>query len=67
MLQLSQQVLIESVELWEVVQDLFQETLLDHWLPGLTGSTGHGATEVLQHEHGGNVFQSINVEVKKIK
>lgn len=47
-LQLFQQVLIEFVELWERVQDLVEETLLNHGLPGLTSSSGHGATEVLQ-------------------
>lgn len=47
-LQLFQQVLIEFVELWEGVQDLVEETLLDHGFPGLTSGCGHGTTEVLQ-------------------
>lgn len=47
-LQLSEQVLIEFVELWEVVKDLVEETLLNHRLPVLTRRVGHRATEVLR-------------------
>lgn len=48
LLQLPQQVPIEFVELWEVVEDLVEVTLLDHGLPVLTRRFVHGATEVLQ-------------------
>lgn len=48
MLQLSQQVLVELVELRQVVEDLVEETLLDHWLPVVTRRCGHGVAEVLQ-------------------
>lgn len=46
--QLPQQVLVELVELRKVVEDLVEETLLDHRLPVLTGRCGHSATKVLQ-------------------
>lgn len=48
LLQLSQQVLVELVELRQVVEDLVEETLLDYRLPVLTRRSGHSATEVLQ-------------------
>lgn len=48
LLQLSEQVLIEFVELWEVVQDLVEETLLNHRLPVLTRRVEHRTTEVLR-------------------
>lgn len=54
MLQLFQQVLIEFVELWEVVQDLVEETLLNQGPPCLASSDGHGAAEVLRAD-GGNI------------
>lgn len=48
LLQLPQQVLVELVELRQVVQDLVEETLLDHRLAVLTRRSGHSAAEVLQ-------------------
>lgn len=55
MLQLSEQVPVEFIELREGVQDLVEETLLNHRLPAVTSGSGHGAAEVLQaetkHEH----------------
>jgi len=48
LLQFSQQVLVEFVELREVVQNLVEKTLLDHRLPTLTSRRGHGVTEVLR-------------------
>lgn len=47
LLQLSQQVPVELVELRQVVEDLVEETLLDHGLPILTRCSGHSAAEVL--------------------
>lgn len=47
LLQLSQEVLVEFIELWEIVQDLVEKTILNHRLPGLTRCFGHGITKVL--------------------
>ena len=47
LLQLSQQVLVEFVELWEVIQDLVENSLLNHGLPILTRGFGHHISEVL--------------------
>lgn len=47
LLQLSEQVLIEFVELWEVVEDLVEEMVLNHRLPVLLGRFGYSSTEVL--------------------
>lgn len=48
LLQLSEQVLVELVELGKVVQDLVQKTLLNHRLPTLMRRLGHRIPEVLQ-------------------
>lgn len=47
LLQLSEQVLIELVELWEVVQDLVKKMVLNHRLPVLLRRFGYSITEVL--------------------
>ena len=46
-LQLSEQILVQFIELREVVQDLVEKTLLNHRLPTLTRRRGHRITEVL--------------------
>lgn len=47
-LQLSEEVLVELIELGQVVQDLIEKTILDHRFPALMGRFGHRLTEVLQ-------------------
>lgn len=67
--ELSQQVLVELIELRQVVEDLVEETLLDHRLPVVTRRCRHCATEVLQgqkttlekKEHEGNIGMDLNL------
>lgn len=47
LLQLSEEVVVEFVELREVVQNLVEKTLLDHRFATLTRCCGYGVTEVL--------------------
>lgn len=50
LLQLSQQVLVELVELRQVIQDLIQHPLLHHRLPTGTGRFGNRIPEVLSRK-----------------
>lgn len=52
LLQLSEQVPVELVELRQVVEDLAQDALLHHRLPVLTGRLGNRIPEVLQGHKG---------------
>lgn len=47
LLQLFEQVLVEFVELWEVVQDLIENALFNHRFPTLMRCVGHRIAEVL--------------------
>lgn len=52
LLQLPQQVSVQLVELWQVIQDLAEDPLINHRLPILTGCLGNSIPEVLERHRG---------------
>lgn len=50
LLQLSQQVFVELVQLRQVVQDLTEDPLIYHRLPILTGCLGNGIPKILERD-----------------
>lgn len=48
LLQLPQQVSVELVQLWQVVQDLAEDPVVHHRFPILTGRLGNSIPKVLE-------------------